>query len=71
MGKNILLEILPSGGHISVDLDDLKAMMELAAKEQAIDLSAATLDQKRELLKSMGYESYLDILRREEELSWL
>lgn len=69
MGKNIILEKLESGGFIGVDLDELKDMMRRAASERKIDLS--TNENKREVLKGMGYEKNFDILRKEPEFSWL
>jgi hypothetical protein len=58
-------------GTMTVYLDDLKAMLQQVAKEGNVDLATATVDEKRELLKRMGYESYFGKLREESEFAWL
>lgn len=71
MGKTIMLKKLDSGASICVDLDDLLDMMEKAAAEKSIAISKASTKQKREVLKSMGYEPYFEALRKEVEFKWL
>jgi len=69
--KTIILKTLDSGASICVDLDDLLDMMKKAAAEKNIDISTATVEQKRQVLKSMGYEPYFEILKKEVEFQWL
>jgi hypothetical protein len=71
VGKTIILKTLDSGASICVDLDDLLDMMKKAAAEKNIDISTATVEQKRQVLKSMGYEPYFEILKKEAEFVWL
>ena len=71
MGKTISLKKLESGASICVDLDDLFAMMRKVAAEKGIDISSASTKQKRDALKSMGYEEYFPILKKEAEFQWL
>jgi hypothetical protein len=71
MGKTITLKTLDSGASICVDLDDLLDMMKKAATEKGIDLKMATVEQKREVLKGMGYKPYYSILKKEAEFQWL
>jgi hypothetical protein len=71
LGKLITLKKLDSGASVCADLDDIIAMMQRAAAEKGIDIKTATVEQKREVLKSMGYEPYFDILRKEGEFAWL
>ena len=71
MRKTIILKTLDSGASICVDLDDLLDMMKKAAAEKNIDISTATVEQKRQVLKSMGYEPYFEILKKEVEFQWL
>jgi len=66
-----MLKKLESGASICVDLDDLLDMMEKAAAEKGVDVNTATVEQKREVLKSMGYEPYFEILKKEAEFQWL
>jgi len=67
-----LLKELESGKtSICVDLDDLLAMMLRVAMEKNVDLKTATGEQKRQVLKSMGYEPYFEILKKEPEFQWL
>jgi hypothetical protein len=67
VGKTIILKKLDSGASICVDLDDLLDMMEKAATEKSVDVNTATVEQKREVLKSMGYEPYFEILKKEKQ----
>jgi hypothetical protein len=71
LGKLIILKKLDSGASICVDLDDLFDMMQKAAAEKGINIKTATAEQKREVLKNMGYEPYFDILRKEAGFEWL
>jgi hypothetical protein len=67
----ILLKKLDSGASICVELDDLLDMMQRVATEKDIDIKRATVEQKRQVLKSMGYEPYFEILKKEAEFQWL
>jgi hypothetical protein len=71
MGKTLTLKKLESGASICVDLDDLFAMMRMVAAEKGIDINKASAKQKREILKSMGYEPYFSVLKKEAEFRWL
>jgi hypothetical protein len=71
MGKTLTLKKLESGASICVDLDDLVAMMKMAAAEKDIDISKASTKQKREVLKGMGYEPYFGLLKKEAGFEWL
>jgi len=66
-----MLKKLESGASICVDLDDLLDMMVKAAAEKGIDMNTATIEQKRDVLKSMGYEPYFEMLKKEAEFQWL
>jgi hypothetical protein len=67
----ILLKKLDSGASICVELDDLLDMMRRVATEKDIDIKRATVEQKRQVLKSMGYEQYFEVLKKEAEFQWL
>jgi hypothetical protein len=71
MGKTVTLKRLESGASIGVDLDDLLAMMRRVATEKNIDIDKASGTEKIEILKSMGYEPYFEILKKESEFQWL
>lgn len=71
MGKTITLKTLESGASICAAIDDILTMMQTVAKEKAIDINVATVEQKRQVLKSMGYEPYFEILKKEVEFQWL
>jgi hypothetical protein len=71
LGKLILLKKLDSGASICADLNDILEMMQRAAAEKGIDINKATVEQKREVLKSMGHEPYFEVLKKESEFSWL
>jgi len=69
--KVIILERFESSVSHCVELDDLLDMMRRAAAEKNIDIQTATVEQKREVLKSMGYEPYFEVLRKEAGFDWL
>lgn len=80
MGKAIVLakkEVRTIDGHLvghsvlAVDLDDLRVMFALAAKQQGVNVETAAADEKRKVLVSMGYEPYFDTLKQEVEYAWL
>jgi hypothetical protein len=71
VGKTITLKTLESGASICATIDDILTMMQTVAKEKAIDINKASAKQKREILKSMGYEPYFEILKKEVEFQWL
>lgn len=71
MRKVIILERFESSVSHCVELDDLLDMMRRAAAEKNIDIQTATVEQKREVLKSMGYEPYFEVLRKEAGFDWL
>jgi len=71
VGKTITLKTLESSASICVDLNDLLDMIRRAAAEKDIDINKASTKQKREILKSMGYEPYFEILKKEAEFQWL
>ena len=66
-----MLKKLESGASICVDLGDLLDMMKKAAAEKGVDVNTVTVEQKRDVLKSMGYEEYFSILKKEAEFQWL
>jgi hypothetical protein len=71
VGKTVTLKRLELGTSICADIDDILTMMQTVAKEKAIDINVATVEQKRQVLKSMGYEPYFEILKKEVEFQWL
>ena len=71
MGKTVTLKRLESGASICAAIDDILTMMQTVAKEKAIDINVATVEQKRQVLKSMGYEPYFEVLKKEAEFQWL
>jgi len=61
-------------GHvvIQVDIDELLEMMQTAAAEKGLELANMKDTEKLQLLKDMGYEEYLPILKAQVvEFSWL
>jgi len=70
MTKTIVLKKLEAG-RICVELEDLLEMMRQIAAENHVDLNRATAKQKRDILRSMGYEPYFNVLKKEGEFSWL
>jgi hypothetical protein len=46
-------------------------MFKKAAEEKGVTIDKATVEQKKEVLKSMGYEQYFGILKKEAEFKWL
>lgn len=71
MRKTLILKTLESGGTICAEIDSILEMMVRVATERGIDVNTATVEQKREILKSMGYEPYFEILKKEPEFQWL
>jgi hypothetical protein len=71
MSKILMLKTLKSGGAICAEVNAILEMMRKAAAEKGLDINTATVEQKREVLKSMGYEEYFEILKKEVEFEWL
>jgi len=56
---------------IEVDLDDYKAMWNVACSELKINPNDTSITNKLQVFKKMGYEKYKDILMKEEGFEWL